>query len=177
MSRLNAILSIGLILLWGCGTGPSNEELAPASTSPISVKAAEFTEGGAIPTKNTADGGNQPPSISWTNVPSETQSIAMIVDDSDANGFTHWLVYNLPGLATHWGPEASLATAGENDAGDIGYYGPKPPPGKPHHYHFRVYALQIMLPLGPGASKNDALKAMAGHVLAQGELVGVYETK
>ena len=111
-------------------------------------------------------------------------SMAVIVDDPDAPSatFTHWLIWNIP--PTDVIPKAIAKSAtlkepfralqGRNDFGEIGYAGPCPPPGKPHRYFFRVFGLDRMLDLPPGASVADLEKAMQGHVLQKGEAVATY---
>lgn len=142
------------------------------SNESLSVTASEFQAGQAIPARNSADGGNTAPTITWSKVPTPSKSVVLIAEDPDANGFTHWVVYNIPATSTT--PRGG--TEGKNSAGAMGYFGPKPPPGKEHHYHFHVYALDVMIPAQGGLSKEDVEKAMSGHVLAQGELVGVFQS-
>lgn len=160
--------------------------MSPKLNVTMAVSSSAFTSNGKIPSENVASAGNQSPPLSWTAPPANTKSVALIVDDSDADGFTHWLLYNIsPETVTI--PAAvpvepvvqglGGAMQGKNSTGDLGYYGPKPPPGGPHHYHFRVYALDEALPLGTGASKSEVQEAISGHVLAEGELVGVVQTK
>ena len=108
----------------------------------------------------------------------------MLVEDPDApkGVFTHWACFNIP-AQTHGLPPGvpQRGTLGEgmiqgkNDFGDLGYDGAQPPPGSPHHYHFAVYALDTRLPLHEGASKQDVMRAMQGHVLEQAELIGLYQ--
>lgn len=159
-------------------------DLQSKTNSNLTVSAKEFSPGQRISGRNSAVGGNVSPSITWTTVPGKTKSVTLILQDPDANGFVHWLVYNIS-------PETNTLPAGlpgtvqlnalgsvnqgKNGAGTVGYYGPKPPPGKAHHYHFRVYALDIMLPLKPGASLGEIQRNMSGHVLAQGELIGTFQ--
>jgi Raf kinase inhibitor-like YbhB/YbcL family protein len=107
-----------------------------------------------------------------------------VVDDPDALGgaFTHWVVFNLP-AGSRGLPEAvssggqlpAGALQGENDFGKAGYGGPCPPPGPPHHYRFTLYALDITLDLSPGATVEQVLGAMRGHILAWGQLTGTYQ--
>jgi Raf kinase inhibitor-like YbhB/YbcL family protein len=170
------ILAISALIVAACSTGVTtvNADLRAKTSSPLTIQIAEFGSNQAIPNQNTAEGGNKPPTISWTATPPETKTIALIADDPDANGFTHWVVYDIPPEASKL--PASAAIEGKNGSGSTGYFGPKPPPGKPHHYHFHLYALDTRLPLQAGASKEDVLKAMSGHVLADGELVGIYQS-
>ena len=148
----------------------------------IDVTSVAFEEGGAIPSRYTCDGLDVSPPLSWGSVPDGTQSLALIADDPDAPSgtFVHWVLYNLP-ADTHRLPEdvpngerlASGAAQGVNGAGRIGYMGPCPPSGT-HRYFFKVYALDTGLDLGGGATKEDLVSAMEGHVLAEGRLMGTY---
>jgi hypothetical protein len=118
----------------------------------------------------------------WAQVPENTQSFALIVDDPDAPGktFVHWVYFDIPGTATAL-PEAvpgegqpSIGgTQGANDFGQMGFGGPCPPGGT-HRYFFKLYALDTELGLEVGATKDDVLEAMKGHVLAEAELIGTY---
>lgn len=112
-------------------------------------------------------------------------SLAMIMDDPDApvGVYTHWLIWNMPPVDVIPGnfprdaavEEPFGALQGNNSAGEIGYLGPCPPPGKPHRYFFRIYGLDAVLDLQPGASRQDLEKAMQGHVLQKGEAMATYE--
>jgi len=124
--------------------------------------------------------------LTWEGVPENTSSFALIVDDPDASGgtFTHWVIYNMDGGARGL-PEAVEKTdrpdngasglQGRNDFADIGYGGPCPPAGDTHSYDFTLYAIDGLLDLGPGASKEELLVAMEGRMLAVATLVGTYE--
>ncbi len=148
------------------------------------LKSQAFTSREPIPAPYTYDGGNTSPGLSWEGVPNNTRSLALIVDDPDAprGVFTHWVVYNIPPNVTSL-PEGMAATPtldhgakqGRNDYGEVGYGGPKPPPGPPHHYRFTLYALDTELGLQLGATKQRILEAMHGHVIAQTQLVGIYQ--
>jgi Raf kinase inhibitor-like YbhB/YbcL family protein len=142
-----------------------------------------FPKGGEIPARYTCSGDDLSPALSWSGVPQNTKSFALIVDDPDAPSgtFTHWLVYDLP-AATHHLPESVSRTddqsgggrQGRNDFGRVGYGGPCPPPGKAHRYFFRLYALNAPLSLPAGASRQALEAAMRGHVIAQAELMGKF---
>ncbi len=150
----------------------------------LSVSSPALKDGGRIPARYTCQGQDISPPLSWSDPPAGTQSFAIIVDDPDAPAgtFTHWVIYNIPAGSRSM-PEAvptqpQLADGtrhGRNDSGDTGYYGPCPPPGKPHRYQFTVYALGRMLNLAPGASKKHLLSTMQGHILTQGRLTGIYQ--
>ena len=159
----------------------TSEPLKPPST--IDVHSKAFSSGGAIPARFTCDGLNLSPDLAWSGLPAGTKSIVIICDDPDAPAGTwaHWVLYDLPasegGLAEGVQAAPGAAHNGQNGWNRTGYGGPCPPPGKPHHYFFRIYALDAPLGLPEGATKTQVLKAMAGHILAQGELVGTYQRK
>lgn len=142
-----------------------------------------FPKGGEIPSKFTCSGENISPALSWSGAPGGTKAFALIVEDPDAPSgiFTHWVVYDLPAEAHQLPENVSQADElsgggrqGRNDFRRTGYGGPCPPPGKPHRYFFRLYALNSALNLPAGASKREVESAMRGHVLAQAELMGKF---
>jgi len=148
----------------------------------ISIHSPVFNEGEEIPPKYTCDGDDISPPLEWGNLPNGTQSLALICDDPDApmGTFVHWVLYNLPsdptGLVEDIPPQDTLengATQGITDFKRIGYGGPCPPGGT-HRYFFKLYALDTRLDLEPGASKPDLLRAMEGHILDAGQLIGIY---
>jgi hypothetical protein len=149
----------------------------------ISISSDAFKAGSSIPVEHTCDGEDRSPALSWDAAPAGTRSIALIVDDPDAPGKTwvHWVIYNIPanttGLPGAVPKNKTLddgSLQGKNDFGRIGYNGPCPPPGKPHRYFFKVYALDTTLSLKSGATKSQLETAMSGHILAQGEMIGKY---
>ena len=152
----------------------------------MQLTSSAFTEGGVIPAKHTCDDKNVSPSLKWSGVPAGTKALALIADDPDAPAGTwvHWVLYDLPATATEL-PEdvpksqyaADGAKQGLNDFRHLGYGGPCPPPGKPHRYFFKLYALDTPLDLKPGATKKDVERAMEKHVLAQTQLMGTYKRK
>lgn len=150
----------------------------------LSLSSSAFEAGGGIPAKYTCRGENISPPLSWSQAPAGTSSFALIMDDPDTprGVFTHWVLFNLPpdsrelpkSVPTE-GELASGALQGKNDVPhQIGYFGPCPPSGV-HHYRFTLYALDKTLDLAAGASKEQVLAAMQGHILAQDELVGTYQ--
>ncbi len=149
----------------------------------IQLTSTAFKEGEAIPKKYTCDGQDVSPSLSWTDLPAGAKSLALIADDPDAPAGTwvHWVLFNIP-VSLRGLPEGVAKTAtvpgvgvqGNNDFRKTGYGGPCPPRGKPHRYFFKVYALDSVLQLNPGAGKADLEKAMKGHILGQGQLMGKY---
>ena len=162
---------------------PSAWAQRKASATKLEFKSAAFQHESSIPKRYTCDGENLSPALSWTDPPAGAQTYALIMDDPDAPAgtFVHWVVYNLPATA-HLLPEGvrgndtlpSGALQGVNDFPQPGYGGPCPPPGKPHRYYFKLYALDTKLDLSPGAQKKDVEQAMKGHVLAEGLLMGRY---
>jgi len=149
----------------------------------LKLTSPAFKEGEAIPKKHTCDGSDLSPALEWSKPPDGAKSIALICEDPDApmGLWVHWVLWGLPAEATSLveGVKAdrvlaSGAQQGKNDFGKIGYGGPCPPRGKPHRYFFKLYVLGTTLPLEPGASRNDLLKAMEGHVLGEGQLMGRY---
>lgn len=148
----------------------------------IRLTSTAFAEGGIIPRKYTCDGADVSPPLAWDNVPDGTKSFALICDDPDApmGTWVHWVLFNLPAdvrsLPEAVPPDKELsngARQGTNDFRKIGYGGPCPPRGT-HRYYFKLYALDTTLDLPAGSSKAQLLKAMEGHVLAEGQLMGKY---
>lgn len=141
-----------------------------------------FADGGLIPRRYTCDGDDASPPLAWSGVPATTVSLALIADDPDAprGTWVHWVLYNLPATTTSL-PEAlptderlpNGALQGRNDFRRTGYGGPCPPSGT-HRYFFKLYALDTVLSLEPGATKQQLLQAMEGHVLAEAQLMGRY---
>lgn len=148
----------------------------------IQIKSRAFEEGGMIPEQYTCDGIDVSPPLEWTSVPEGTRTLELICDDPDATVGTwiHWVLFNLP-ADTKELPEnipaqkilANGSKQGVSDFGKIGYGGPCPPTGT-HRYYFKLYALDINFNLEPGISKRELLKAMEGHILAEGQLMGKY---
>lgn len=149
----------------------------------LTITSSSFEPGREIPMKYTCDGDDISPGLAWDGVPEGTETFALIMDDPDAPGrvFTHWVIYNIPGWRKEL-PEGVPAekivkkgcSQGLNDFRMAGYGGPCPPPGKPHHYRFHLYALDGVLDVPSGVSKNGVLAAMKGHVLAESEIIGLY---
>jgi Raf kinase inhibitor-like YbhB/YbcL family protein len=158
----------------------------PAAT--MTVTSQTFSSGGPIPEKNSPQGDNVSPELSWSGAPAGTKEFVLIVEDPDApmaNPFIHWIVHRI--AATTNSIPAGLpgeralvqlgnAVQGLNDANTRGWYGPKPPTGHGvHHYHFQLFAVDQALGLGPDATVDELKKAMTGHVVGFGELIGTYE--
>jgi hypothetical protein len=154
------------------------------SSSKIELKTTSFTPGDFIPKRFTCEASDVSPALAWTDPPPGTQSFAIIEDDPDAPSgtFVHWLVYDLPADYRSL-PEALPGNdqmpdggrQGTNGFSRTGYSGPCPPPGKPHRYFIRLYALDAKLDLRPAATRRELEAAMKGHILAQAELMGRYQ--
>ena len=148
----------------------------------IKITSSAFEEDGLIPEKYTCDGIDISPPLAWTSIPEGTKTFALICDDPDApmGTWVHWVLFNIPAnineLPESILPERSLesgAKQGMNDFHKIGYGGPCPPGGT-HRYFFKIYALDTELDLEAGTPKPELLKAMEGHILAEGQLMGKY---
>jgi hypothetical protein len=155
-----------------------------AKEGKLELKTTAFRPGSTIPIKFTCSGANVSPVLAWNNPPPGTQSFVLIVDDPDApmGTWVHWVVYNLPASARQLPenvPSGEMLPGGGKqgltDFRTAGYGGPCPPPGKPHRYFFRLYALDTVLSLPALARRRDVDSAMKGHVLAQAELMGTFE--
>ena len=180
------LILVLLVLISGCIASEPDEETLieeDINMDAISISSDVFENGGVLSSEYTCDGEDRSPVLSWDPIPAGTQSITLIVDDLDAPGktFVHWVIYNIPASST--GLPAVVpknktlddgSLQGKNDFGRIGYNGPCPPPGKPHRYFFKVYALDTTLSLKSGATKSQLEAAMSGHILAQGEMIGKY---
>jgi Raf kinase inhibitor-like YbhB/YbcL family protein len=150
----------------------------------MTLTSPAFRPGGPIPRHHTGDGMDLSPPLIWTDPPDGTRSFALVCDDPDAPGkvWTHWLAWDLPPVLRGL-PEAVPADPdlddgseqGTNSFGYVGYGGPAPPRGAPHRYVFRLYALDQPVGLSAGATKQEVLAAMVGHVLAEAELIGTYQ--
>jgi hypothetical protein len=149
----------------------------------IKVTSTAFKDGEIIPKQYTCDGNDISPPLTWSGAPQETKSIALICDDPDApvGTWVHWVLFNLPPTSNALLAGVSSARSldngakhGKNDFKRFGYGGPCPPGGT-HRYYFKVYALDSMLDLDAGIMKADLVKAMQGHILAEGQLMGRYK--
>jgi Raf kinase inhibitor-like YbhB/YbcL family protein len=149
----------------------------------LTISSPSFSNGGDIAKKFTCDGTDVSPQLSWTDPPAGTKTFALLADDPDApvGNWNHWTMWNLPpnlrGLPEGVSKEARLPDGSEQGSNDFrkpGYNGPCPPPGKPHRYYFKLFALDANLELKPGAGKKQLETAMKGHILAQSEWMGRY---
>lgn len=150
------------------------------------LTSSAFKHNANIPQKFTCQGEDVSPALSWGQAPEGTQSIALICDDPDApmGTWVHWVLWNLPAETTSLEENISKSDSLDNGAQQgitdfkrVGYGGPCPPPGNAHRYFFKLYALDTQLNLSNKATKADLEKAMEGHILANGELIGLYKRK
>ncbi len=148
------------------------------------ILSSSFENEGSIPGRYTCEGEDISPEIRWQDIPGGVKSLALICDDPDAPGgdFVHWVVFNIPPESNGL-PEAVTvsdiqnigAISGVTHYGRSGYGGPCPPRGSTHHYHFKLYGLDIILEEEENMTKYNLLKKMEGHIIAKGEIVGLFE--
>ena len=150
----------------------------------FSISSTSFPNGGDIPKKFTCDGADVSPELSWTGPPAGTQSFALIADDPDAPSgtWTHWVLFDLAPDTNNLAESVSKIDElpggerqGRNDFRKICYNGPCPPPGKPHRYFYKLYALDAKLDLKPGSSKQEVEQAMEGRILGKAQWMGKYQ--
>jgi Raf kinase inhibitor-like YbhB/YbcL family protein len=172
----------------GSGEPITIERITPyGEGAQVQLTCAAFPQNGSIPLRYAGYGDNVSPPLQWTAVPG-AKAWALILEDPDApraEPFLHWMIWNIPGDVTSL-PEALPRVArldrpegaiqGRNHGGDIGYRGPRPPPDdRPHRYHFQLFALGEPLQFGPDARLQEVVNALKGDVVAQGELIGLYQ--
>lgn len=161
-----------------------SKSTATEATMSLTLTSGAFANGQSIPAKYSCVGKNISPDLAWNEPPAGTQSFALIVDDPDApmGTWVHWVLYNiaadkrnlqedLPITGKNADPNAIYV--GKNSSGNTRYDGPCPPGGT-HRYYFKLYALDTTISLLPGATKEQVLKEMKGHILAQTELMGTF---
>jgi Raf kinase inhibitor-like YbhB/YbcL family protein len=179
MQKIALVLLAFLLAACTTATTSSMPQEAPMS---LTLSSSAFAPGKSIPDEFSCKGRNISPALAWTGAPENTVSFALIMDDPDAPAgtFTHWVIYNIPAasksLAQAVPPQPTFddgAAQGKNSGNRQYYEGPCPPSGT-HHYVFRLYALDTRLELPPGATVDQVKKAMQGHILAQGELMGTF---
>jgi Raf kinase inhibitor-like YbhB/YbcL family protein len=149
----------------------------------IVLASPAFSEGGAISKRHAGDGENLSPALSWSGFSPSTKSFTILVEDPDAPSgmFVHWILFNIPPGVNRL-PEGipekpdlpGIGLHGMNDARKTGYLGPYPPPGNPHRYFFRIFALDRILDLSSGCTYAQVQKAMGNHILETGSLMGTY---
>lgn len=149
----------------------------------LEIRSTAFQDGEMIPSQYTCDGDDVSPPVTWLSVPEEAKSLALIFEDIDSveGVWSHWLVFDMPPdvnmLPEAISPSKTLSkggSQGRNDFDNFGYGGPCPSDGKTHRYVVRLYALDSELGLEPGATREEVLDRMEGHILQQSELMGRY---
>ncbi|HTP08750.1 MAG TPA: YbhB/YbcL family Raf kinase inhibitor-like protein [Anaerolineae bacterium] len=172
--RRTFLLLIVVGLLVACQ--PSTLDTSNAAQFKLSSPA--FQDSGSIPQNFTCQGDNVSPELNWSDVPANTKSFALIVDDPDAPGgtFTHWVLFDIPADRRQLAEAAQpIGVSGSNGTNQTGYTGPCPPSGS-HRYYFRLYALDVpSLNLKEGASRSDVEAALKGHIIGTAETMGRYE--
>jgi Raf kinase inhibitor-like YbhB/YbcL family protein len=184
MLRSRYLWYLILPALLGCAGEKPGDSVIDQGVPSMKVTSSAFGAGAAIPKQYTGDGRDISPPLAWSDVPEGAKTFALICDDPDAprkQPWVHWVLFNLPagqrelpeGVPAE-GTLSSGARQGKNDFGKLGYGGPAPPPGKPHRYFFKVYALDTSIDLPVGAAKGELEQAMRGHVRAEGQVMGTY---
>ncbi|HOI39728.1 MAG TPA: YbhB/YbcL family Raf kinase inhibitor-like protein [Methanobacterium sp.] len=181
-------ISLIILVIFASGCTQENNQTTDQSgdqSGGFQITSTAFVQGGQIPQKYTANGDNISPPLAWTSAPQKTISFTITCEDPDASGsgggaFFHWIVFDIPGNVTQLAEgitnQRTLdngAKQGTNDLGTIGYTGPSPPSGT-HRYAFKIYALDVMLNLDAGATKEQVTNAMQGHILGQTQITGKY---
>jgi Raf kinase inhibitor-like YbhB/YbcL family protein len=158
-------------------------ELGDRTMNVFEITSGAFRNGEMIPAEYTCSGKGLSPPLSWKGTPPGTKSLVLVCEDPDAPAglFTHWIVYNLPAATIGLPPGIPKKPVlidgsrhGMNGFGRMEYGGPCPPPGRPHRYIFRLYALDAVLALNAPVTRDVLNKSMTGHILAQAELVGMF---
>ena len=185
-TRLAPALLLAALASCGASDGSGNQAnggnaVENATLTKLQLASDAFQDGQPIPVQFTCDGADQTPALHWTDPPAETKSFALVIDDPDApNGtFRHWGVFDIPASARAIGGGQRVGTEVTNDFGKPGYGGPCPPKGHgPHHYHFKLFALDVdRLGVSADAKVADVENEAGKHAIAQGELIGTYERK
>jgi Raf kinase inhibitor-like YbhB/YbcL family protein len=179
VALLLACLLAGLLIMRHLGRADIANGTTPVS---LAIRSSSFSDGGRIPARLTCGGPSLSPQVAYSGEPAATQSLAIVMDDPDTPfGFVHWLVYNIPtethALAEGASSQRKLpagATEGKNSDDAEGYFAPCPPGTKPHRYVIRMYALDISPGLPPGLTKQQLASAVRGHILAEGQWMGLY---
>jgi Raf kinase inhibitor-like YbhB/YbcL family protein len=147
-----------------------------AQTSSLQIASTVIADGATIPTQFTCSGANQSPPLSYSGIPQNAKSLILLLEDPDAPGgtFVHWVVYDISPSSNGFQTGAANGKQGANSMGRAAYLGPCPPPGKPHHYHFRLFALDWTPALEARPAAPAVRGAMTGHVIQSAELVGIF---
>ena len=177
---LGILLLVGAVFVLTASTEDVIQEPAPAAPvipSTIMRISSDFSHEGRIDPSYTCDADNVSPPLEFHDVPEETVSLVLIVDDPDApvGTWNHWTMWNIDPMTTHVATDSSPSgvVEGVTSFGTAGYGGPCPPSGE-HRYFFALYALDSTLVLGPDADVATLREAMEGHVIGSAELIGLY---
>jgi Raf kinase inhibitor-like YbhB/YbcL family protein len=182
--RTASLLLVGLAWLPVSSMPQSQNRSKGATAMPFTLHSPDFANSANIPRRFTCEGEDRSPALEWSEAPPGTKTFALIADDPDApvGTWVHWVIYNIPAGARSLpaGVEkkellADGSRQGRNDFRKTGYNGPCPPPGKPHRYFFKLYALSAELTLVSDAGKSDVERAMGAHILARAEWMGRYQ--
>ncbi|HJS20997.1 MAG TPA: YbhB/YbcL family Raf kinase inhibitor-like protein [Anaerolineales bacterium] len=184
MKRLFLTCFLLVTILSSCSYSQTSTEKIAEADMTLQIKSDAFVSGQSIPAKYACTGRNISPPLTWNDPPAGTQSFALVMDDPDApiGTWVHWVLYNISAEArslqedlpiTGKNIDPNAIYVGKNSSGNIGYDGPCPPSGT-HRYFFKLYALDTLISLLPGATKDQVLKEMEGHILAQAELMGTF---
>lgn len=180
--------ALALIALASCGASDraSNDTnggtaVDNATLAKLNLTSNSFQNGQPIPAQFTCDGPNHSPALGWSEPPPGTKSFALVIDDPDAPSgtFRHWAAYDIPASTRSLAPGQSVGAEAINDFGKPGYGGPCPPKGHgAHHYHFKLFALNVdRLNIGGGPKVLEVENEASRHAIAKGELIGTYERK
>lgn len=180
---LLVLFAVLVVLLSACSSSKPSSNTA---NQPFGVTSSAFAANQSIPKRNSCEGENLSPPLTWPAPPAATKSFVLILDDPDAVPvvgyvYDHWIVFNIPATTTSL-PEgvptdkrlSDGSQQSPNSAHTVGYSGPCPPNGQTHKYVFTLYAVDSLLDLQSGATKEQIMKAIEGHTLAKAELAGSF---
>jgi len=189
VSRRRLLAATGVALVAGCGSGSdagtATGDGGGGEAEPLVVRPSGFEDEGTIPRKYTGVGDDVSPPMTVESVPANAETLAIVLDDPDANDYLHWLIWNVPadtdeipaGIPrTETVDSLGGARQGTNDFGEIGYRGPLPPEGDAAHtYQFSTYAVDTSLELAAGADRGELDSALDGHVIDRYPFVGTFD--
>lgn len=184
MKRAALIVPVVMLVAASCGESEAVSTTTNATTSTtiatqggvMKLSSPDFESEGAIPARFTCDGVDESPELNLAGIPEDAVSVALIMDDPDAPAGTwdHWVAFNIELAGVIPANVGDLGTGGVNSWKRLGYGGPCPPTGT-HRYFFRILALDSVLELEEGATKDDVIADANGHVLGEATLMGTYE--
>jgi Raf kinase inhibitor-like YbhB/YbcL family protein len=185
MRPAGALRPVGVLLalcvqvsMAACHGDGSPEATMQTPTGAFTLTSPEFSEGQAIPRRYACDGDDVSPPLAWAGAPGDSAALALVMDDPDAGGFVHWVVFDMTASASGslpagWSSSPDAPPQGMNSFGRVGYGGPCPPSGT-HRYNFRLLALGEALALSGSPTAQQVLDAAAGHILSEATLSGTY---